>query len=1723
MKQHFTPIQTNKIQEPDQQQKLVNQAKKIPLFVIGIIAGLLCIGVLVVFSSFSNFSIKHPKVFLNLGSLFSTNKKVNIPFSMVESSPAHFDTDFPLFGQPTFVFSKQLRVNENNISKYFSIKPNLVDVAWKLEKNKKVVSLISKTKGDTSFRKFFPDDSLYTITISKDLLSESGEKLKDQILITFKTAKDKNQDIYSDKKLYSVLPDEQIKTTFYQDSQRPDESWKTLTATINIRQVPKEALLGYFTYKKGSSYFNSGNILYKIPQDSVTNEKTETYEKKFTNENQITTLEIPNPKKPGLYYVEINTVSGKYEDFFVSVGNFIARTASDQFSNYTWITDAKSGKSESGYVVTRYSLDQIPKIIDSKTTDVDGRVQFSGVDTEDLIIAEKNNDVLIVKLKDYFPGKGESYTVHSYLEKPVYRPGDIVHYKAVIRKRQNGSYVIPSGSLYVKIQVFDGQKSDYSEVSIDETGSVSYDFTLPKQSVSEYSYIRLAQKEGENYEDINTLDVKVKSYLKPDLDIQAITKTKEYVSKDDATIYSTVKTSYGSIMGNTPFTYRVVASDYSEVRDRKIESIDISALSQSYGIGKDFTSGDGMFDNLGKTTITFSTDLSQYESSQLITLEITPKVSASPGIARIAKLVHRGTYTIFFENTTAEPGADIKGKILTLNHETERKPVKGKIVDLTLFKSIMTGDTYEELGKTTVTTDDTGYADFSFPQKDNASYKIVAKSKDERENTITTNEFLSTIVQHQGYNEPKYNIVLSLNNKEFAAGDTAYVTANANFSMSDTLIFTYVHTGESMFWQKQQILMVTKQQPNNSVMRIAVPLEKSLKQNMRISVLANTDGMPVIGDLEIPIIQKNNRIETKISFEKTVVRPRDTVTVEIKTTDFQGNPVSVDNSLGLIDASILQIGKMNGDIFTTFFQKNTSSLAVYDSMTGIYNRRGGGGAGGCFVEGTLITMADKSKKPIEQIELGDQILTRISDFDSKQVVDKVTQTIRHIVDEYLLINNSFHVTPVHRIFLNHSWQTARSAKIGDVLLDENGNEVQITSIDQRVGQVPVYNLTTEKYHTFFAEKIYVHNEKGDAQRENFVDTVYWNPHIKTGADGKAQVKIKLPDNVTTYSALAISNSQDSRFGQGITELISKKNIVIIPALPTYFFQNDTPLISTLIQNNSDKNISGELTMTIKEIGFSKKESVNIGANEYTQVDIPVELKTTKGELSFTFDMSTEGESFDSVILKKQILMRDQLMANWQSFEGSRTFTFQPKTRLESNSAIIDLFPHLSYLITKKGFAESLNGFNYYDSPDMGLKLFTSSLILHEVDIGLIDPTLFNYAYLKNNVRFLFNELISRRSVCGEVKCWYPGEYEKILPELKTQLILKAFQEADQFGLLEEIKTIKEFLSEKYTTIPPKAVDVDIDSKFMSQWQQNTSLKSFDKYKVITADDRLMWDAGAPLLNALPALLTIEKGNNLDRQKAIKGLSFQYRDTYWDSRLLAIYASVVDLRKQNLNLSKPQYLVSVNEEEIINSEKLEDYANLTSHTVLPMMYSQNSANISVNVKSDLPVYSVVSSYEYGTKGKPSFVIDESSNSKTITKSLERGIREIQNGEFVDEIPSGETGIMEIKVTPSKIIGYLESNFIYIDSLSPGLMLFDQNSGNSPQYQKIIDQIYSSGDQSSYGNYFIPSNVSDQIVRFSGVFTKNPTYFIYPAYRISTGKHFQPKSAVIMPLTGVILSE
>ena len=154
---------------------------------------------------------------------------------------------------------------------------------------------------------------------------------------------------------------------------------------------------------------------------------------------------------------------------------------------------------------------------------------------------------------------------------------------------------------------------------------------------------------------------------------------------------------------------------------------------------------------------------------------------------------------------------------------------------------------------------------------------------------------------------------------------------------------------------------------------------------------------------------------------------------------------------------------------------------------------GGNGTGTCFLKGTMITMANKTTKPIEEIQVGDLVMSY--DENTNTIVNnKVVERMFHLPEphhisygKYLIINNKIRVTTNHGMYVDTNgriqddgmWVIAKKIIIGDYLLDNNLQKVRVNSIETVNEIVNTFNFEVENTHTYIAENVVVHNIRGD--------------------------------------------------------------------------------------------------------------------------------------------------------------------------------------------------------------------------------------------------------------------------------------------------------------------------------------------------------------------------------------------------------------------------------------------------------------------------------------------------------------------------------------------------------------------------------------------------------------------------------------------------------------------
>ena len=172
----------------------------------------------------------------------------------------------------------------------------------------------------------------------------------------------------------------------------------------------------------------------------------------------------------------------------------------------------------------------------------------------------------------------------------------------------------------------------------------------------------------------------------------------------------------------------------------------------------------------------------------------------------------------------------------------------------------------------------------------------------------------------------------------------------------------------------------------------------------------------------------------------------------------------------------------------------------------------------CFTPDTKLTLADGTQKEIQELAIGDELLSMrmpnaqteeehpviasdvaYADYcivelgESELVSAKIINMFFDFSDTYFLINGEIKVTGEHPFFVKvpegfylptkgqsseefWAWEYVRNLEVGQVMYDKDMNEVPIDSIEEIEEEIEIVNIDVDTNNTYFAEGILVHNK-----------------------------------------------------------------------------------------------------------------------------------------------------------------------------------------------------------------------------------------------------------------------------------------------------------------------------------------------------------------------------------------------------------------------------------------------------------------------------------------------------------------------------------------------------------------------------------------------------------------------------------------------------------------------
>ncbi len=215
-------------------------------------------------------------------------------------------------------------------------------------------------------------------------------------------------------------------------------------------------------------------------------------------------------------------------------------------------------------------------------------------------------------------------------------------------------------------------------------------------------------------------------------------------------------------------------------------------------------------------------------------------------------------------------------------------------------------------------------------------------------------------------------------------------------------------------------------------------------------------------------------------------------------------------------------------------------------------------------------------------------------------------------------------------------------------------------------------------------------------RKNFQDTAFWEANAVTGKDGRATVKFRLPDNLTTWRATARGVTADTRVGVVRQKVISRKDVIIRLETPRFLTQGDTVTLSGIVHNylKQDKSTQISISVSGARLLSPAQQTLTIQKQGQHRVDWLISAPET-GEVRLLAKALTNTES-DAVELGLDVVPRglhETKSETWSTdadvAEQELTFNLPPNTDLNSRRLRIEvaptvvgtLFSALDYLTT----------------------------------------------------------------------------------------------------------------------------------------------------------------------------------------------------------------------------------------------------------------------------------------------------------------------------------------------------------------------------------------------------------------------------------------------------------
>ena len=198
-------------------------------------------------------------------------------------------------------------------------------------------------------------------------------------------------------------------------------------------------------------------------------------------------------------------------------------------------------------------------------------------------------------------------------------------------------------------------------------------------------------------------------------------------------------------------------------------------------------------------------------------------------------------------------------------------------------------------------------------------------------------------------------------------------------------------------------------------------------------------------------------------------------------------------------------------------------------------------------------------------------------------------------------------------------------------------------------------------------------------RSNFNETAFFYPQLTTNANGDVQIKFTIPESLTKWKFLGMAHTQDLKIGSIQEEVVTQKDLMVVPNAPRFLREGDKITIAAKISNISKENLAGRVQLDL--IDPSSEESLNdqfklkIVQQEFKadagkstvvswNIEVPYQLSAVKYKIVAGAGNFSDGEENVLPILSNRMLVTESMP---MPVRGNQTRTFHLQ-KLKTNKS-----------------------------------------------------------------------------------------------------------------------------------------------------------------------------------------------------------------------------------------------------------------------------------------------------------------------------------------------------------------------------------------------------------------------------------------------------------------------